>query len=287
MTARVSFVGRVMRLGVAVGWIVLFVAVGVAASFAPVRFAPAAGDSPWRLAEQSAGLMLGFGLATWLVGVRLAKLSWTELGWKTDGGLLPRVARGVLLGVLMAALAVGLSLAGSGARLDFRADWSRSLALGAPLILTLWCAALFEELVFRGFPLRRLASALGPGAATGVLAALFGVAHLRNPNASLFSTLNIALAAVFLAVAFFSSGGMGLAWGLHFGWNAGLGVLFDAPVSGFQMSVPPVTYVPGARPWVDGGAFGPEGGLVGTIAFVAAMAVLLGKRLPRPGEWLA
>jgi hypothetical protein len=68
---------------------------------------------------------------------------------------------------------------------------------------------------------------------------------------------------------------MALAWGAHFGWNAGLAILFDAPVSGYPFQVPVVEYTAGSHPWVDGGAFGPEGGLVATIALFAGTAYLL------------
>jgi hypothetical protein len=68
---------------------------------------------------------------------------------------------------------------------------------------------------------------------------------------------------------------MGLAWGAHLGWNAGLAVLFDAPVSGFGFQVPVVEYTPGKHAWVDGGAFGPEGGVVTTIVLIAGALYLL------------
>jgi hypothetical protein len=85
---------------------------------------------------------------------------------------------------------------------------------------------------------------------------------------------------VWLSVGFFL-GGMGLAWGLHFGWNAGLGLLFDAPVSGYLFRVPAVEYAPGPHAWVDGGAFGPEGGIVATVALIAGTLFLL----TRPGAF--
>jgi len=147
-------------------------------------------------------------------------------------------------------------------------------------------AALSEELLFRGFPLRRLADAIGPWAAMTVLAVGFGLAHLKNPNATAFSTINVALAGVWLSFAFFSPGGMGLAWGLHAGWNAGLALVFDAPVSGYPFSVPAVEFVPGRHAWVDGGAFGPEGGAVTTLVLIAGTLAVLGARVRRPREWL-
>ena len=108
-----------------------------------------------------------------------------------------------------------------------------------------------------------------------LLAVLFGLLHAKNPNATVFSSVNVALAAIWLSIAFFSSGGMPLAWGAHFGWNAGLAILFDAPVSGYSFQVPVVEYTPGAHAWVDGAAFGPEGGIVATLALLAGTFYLI------------
>jgi hypothetical protein len=109
---------------------------------------------------------------------------------------------------------------------------------------------------------------------------------LNNPEVGTLGVVNIALAAVWFAAAFFSAGGMALAWGLHFGWNATLGLVFDAPVSGFRFDVPGIDYLPGAHAWLDGGRFGPEGGLVGTLAVLGGLALVLGGRIRQPRTWL-
>jgi hypothetical protein len=110
---------------------------------------------------------------------------------------------------------------------------------------------------------------------------------MPNPQIGVLATINIALAAVWLAAAFFSTGGMALAWGLHFGWNAALGLGFDAPVSGFAFDVPGVDYFPGAHAWVDGGRFGPEGGVIGTLVVLGGVAAVLGRRARTLRAWLA
>jgi membrane protease YdiL (CAAX protease family) len=241
----------------------------------------------WRIVVQPLATTLGFLVATWLVGVVFLRRSWRDWGWRADRGLLRRILRGTAIGAVMAAGAVGVALAG-GARLRVEPGLDTYLAAVAPLAVMLLGAALAEELVFRGLPLRRLADALGPGTASLVLAAAFAVAHLGNPAASVFGALNIALAAVWLAVAFFSPGGMALAWGLHFGWNATLALGFDAPVSGFMMRVPGPEYLPGPWAWLDGGAFGPEGGVVATLAMAAGTAYLLrGQRRGPAPAWLS
>ena len=59
--------------------------------------------------------------------------------------------------------------------------------------------------------------------------------------------------------------GMWAAFGLHLGWNWTLAAL-DAPVSGLELHVPLIDYYPGGPAWLTGGAFGPEGGVLGTLA---------------------
>jgi hypothetical protein len=269
--ARVSFAG-VKRFFIAIGWVVLFIAIGVGVTIGLSELVPGWGGQEWFVARTGVYEVIGFGLSTWLVGRVLKKYSWGELGWHRPA-LFPWL-HGLALGAVMAAAAIGVAVV-LGARVQFTGDWSLWPRVGLPLIIGLIFAALGEEFGFRGFPLRRLSDGLGVVPAMLLLAILFGLGHAKNPNATLFSTINVALAAIWLSFAFFSSGGMQLAWGAHFGWNAGLAILFDAPVSGFRFQVPVVEYFPGSHAWIDGGAFGPEGGVVSTIALVLGTLWLL------------
>jgi membrane protease YdiL (CAAX protease family) len=270
--ARVSF-EAVKGVGITLGWAVLFVGIGVAVIIGGSAVVPGWGGREWSIARTGVFEVLGFGLATWIVGRLLKKYSWSALGWRRPA-VLPWL-RGIALGALMASLAIGLAVVLDGARVHVTADWSAWARIALPLTIGLIFAALGEELGFRGFPLRRFSDAFGVLPAMLLLAVLFGLLHAKNPNATVFSTVNVGLAAIWLSVAFFSAGGMALAWGAHFGWNAALAIGFDAPVSGYAFQVPVVEYTPGSHAWVDGGAFGPEGGLVATIALVAGTVYLL------------
>ena len=245
--ARVSF-AAVKRVGIALGWIVLFATIAIAVTIGMSEIVPGWGGREWFVARTGVFEVIGFGLATVVVGRWLNKYSWPEMGWRKAA--FPTVFAGAGLGVFMAAVAIGLAVVLDGARVHFTGDWSLWPRVALPLILGLIFAALGEELGFRGYPLRRLANAIGVLPAMLVLALLFGLAHAKNPSATIFSTVNVALAAIWLSFAFFSSGGMPLAWGAHLGWNAGLAILFDAPVSGYSFQVPVVEYTPGSRAWV-------------------------------------
>ena len=288
---------RALRpLGIALAWIALYVVVGSALALGLIKsYTLIAGYyrlvlpdvmSPWFLPVFATLLVIAFLAATWLVGVRLARHSWAELGWRSANGTMRALLRGFAIGALAAGLATACALGVGGARLRFAHHWSAYLGAAAPLALGLLGAALFEELVFRGVPIRRLANAIGAWPAILVLAAAFGMAHLPNDNVTPFGILNVALAGVWLSIAFFSPGGIALGWGLHFGWNLGLALL-GAPVSGMRFGPPQAVYHAGPHPWFDGGAFGPEGGLVGTIAIVTGVAAILGSRVRRPRLWIA
>jgi membrane protease YdiL (CAAX protease family) len=281
--ARVSF-GGLGRLAVALAWLAAFLIVGAGVSIGVGAMLGPLTGGRWWIARNGCSEVIGFAAATVIVGRWLDRHAWSTLGWGTARTMPRRFVMGVALGGAMGAMAIALSF-GDGARVSLTSASGDYLPVAGAFAVGLLAAALGEELVFRGYPLRRLTEAVGPGTATALLAIGFAAAHLRNPNASVLGAVNIALAAVWLSVAFFS-GGMGLAWGVHAGWNMTLSLVFDAPVSGVRLDVPGVDYTLGRHAWVGGGPFGPEGGAVGTLALLAGTAVLLGAHL-RPGRWLS
>jgi len=276
---------QLKSLGIALLWLALFAAVGLGVTIGLGAAVPRLGGPLWWLARDGTFRLLGFAVATWVVGRLLDRHNWSRLGWRAPRTFPWRFLYGVLLGTGMAAVAVLLAVVANRATVHLSTggnSWFVALPIGVGLLT----AALSEELMFRGYPLRRLADATGPGTAIIMLAVAFSAAHLANPNVDLLSIVNIALAAVWLGVAFFSNGGMPLAWGLHFGWNAGLSLVFDAPVSGIVFNMPGA-YTPGAHMWLDGGSFGPEGGVIGTLVFLLGSVLVLGRGIRRPADWLA
>jgi uncharacterized protein len=150
-------------------------------------------------------------------------------------------------------------------------------------LATLLVAALAEEVGFRGYPFRRIIDAIGPVTATLVTSFLFGLAHLFNPEATWISVLITMLAGVLLSVCWLRTHGLWLPWGLHFAWNASMGILFGLPVSGInEFSTVIRTHAVG-RPWITGSAYGPEAAFFTLAAIVVAIiAVVL---LTRDYAW--
>ena len=222
---------------------------------------------------QGIGLLLTFGLATWVVGVKALQLDARALRWKINLGKGRALVMGLALGVLPAALAMVLGVFAGGAAwvrdsggpTDYAGGVLTTAGLLAPM-------ALAEEVMFRGLPLVVLARLMGRPAALILLSVAFSLAHLDNPEVSARAIGNIALAGILLSLAFYTPGGMWTAFGAHLGWNCTL-VALGAPVSGLPFDIPYIDYTMGGPPWLTGGSFGPEGGLLGTVAIAAAIVV--------------
>lgn len=159
----------------------------------------------------------------------------------------------------------------------------RSLWLLLLNLATIAVATLAEEVAFRGFPYRHLIDAIGPVAATIVISVLFGLFHALNPNATMAGVLVAMLAGVLFAVAWLRTHGLWLPWGLHFAWNASMGLLFGLPVSGItEFSSVVQTRATGPL-WLTGGDYGPEGALLTVFVLLIAIVVLV--RLTRDYAW--
>lgn len=135
----------------------------------------------------------------------------------------------------------------------------------ALLFLTIPAAA--EEALLRGYPLQALAEAWGVGRALVVTSVAFALAHLGNPGVTPLAVVNIGMAGLWLGVVWVRTGSLWWATGAHLGWNWGSAYLADLPVSGLELFDAPLyeAYVSGPA-WVGGGAFGPEGSVLATLA---------------------
>jgi CAAX protease family protein len=269
----------------AIGWSIAFVVLVLVLTgliafclALPVSGSPAAasawlaGTGPGPVLLQSLAMLASTALFAWLIGKRVLGLSLTDLRYRE-----PAAGAGFGLGLIAGAVAAGTGLVI--AALVGGAEWSRDTGTAADYagtvattLVVLAPAALAEEVLFRGVPIVALARAFGRGTAIVLVAVAFALVHLSNPNVTGLAIGNIALAGIFLGLAFYAPGGIWTAWGAHLGWNGMLAAL-DAPVSGVPFRVPFIDYDPGSPAWLTGGAFGPEGGLASTLALTIAVLV--------------
>jgi uncharacterized protein len=163
--------------------------------------------------------------------------------------------------------------------------WTQPRAFGLLLLnlVTLAVAALAEEVAFRGYSFRRLIEAIGPVAATILMSLLFALGHVLNPSATGASSLVTILAGVLFSIAWLRTHGLWLGWGLHFAWNASMGILFGLPISGINDFASIVQTRAFGRLWLTGGDYGPEGAAFTVIVLLIGIVVLV--RVTRDYAW--
>lgn len=192
-----------------------------------------------------------------------------ELAPQRIGGL----AGGLALGaVLMSAVIAVLFVLGSyriiGTDPDYQV-WLDLLSAGIT-------AAIAEEIVFRAVLFRLLEELVGTWGAIAASAAVFGLAHLSNPNASLWGAIAIALEAGVLFAALYALT-RSLWWtiGLHFSWNMLQGPVFGSAVSGSGVGRGWLQAQFSGPDWLTGGAFGVEASVVSVALLTLVAAALL------------
>jgi hypothetical protein len=103
---------------------------------------------------------------------------------------------------------------------------------------------------------------------------LFGAAHLWNPHSSPWAFVNTVAVGILLSFAYIRTRRLWLPWGIHFAWNAALGLGFGLPVSGLtEFSVVVHGRAQGPQ-WLTGGAYGIEAIAVGTAVIVLGFVPL-------------
>lgn len=216
-----------------------------------------------------------FGIYVWLLMVadhvedhRVAALGFPMVaGWKRQLGA------GSILGLILASLAVIPVVIWADVSLDAHVN-PRGLGRAAVVLVVLIFGALAEEMMFRGYPFQRLEDAIGPLGAIVVFSVLFALVHLTNPGASRLGLLNTVLIGLVLAIAYLRTRALWLCWGIHFGWNAAIGLLFGLPVSGLRIFNVVVRGTATGPRWLTGGSYGVEASVPGTIAVVIGLLVV-------------
>ena len=200
------------------------------------------------------------------IGLRMDRRWWVEFALGTAGGVL-----------LLVLVALAVRATGAFHWQSNPAGGALALVKAAGMFLGVAC---FEELTFRGYPFQRLVQgALGAKGTLALFALFFALGHWGNPGMAgatkAWATLNIALAAILLGIAWIRTASLALPIGIHLGWNWCQGPLLGFRVSGTEAGG---FWQPVLRPdgpgWLHGGAFGLEGTLACALLCAAACALL-------------
>lgn len=208
-------------------------------------------------------------IVIWLL---LYKLTIRHLGehprddFRADGAM-RNTALGLAAGVVIMAAVVGVAaivdvynIIGSGTLSDL---------LPAIISLSIF-PAVSEELMFRGILFRWIEEFGGSWTALLLTSALFGGAHLMNPNASPIAAFAIAIeAGVLLGGAYMLTRSLWLPMGMHAAWNFTQGEIFDVPVSGLESHGFVEMRLSGPE-LLSGGQFGLEASVIAMVIATAA-----------------
>lgn len=264
-------------------WILLFLALFIASQwlYHPVsQGLQAIGvTKPWL-----APLPVLFLLAVTWTCLRLRRERLSAVGLSLDAGWWRHLAAGVAFGAGEMRVVAGLIFAAGGVR--FELDPARGgLVLVQGLWIFLWVAVL-EELLFRGFVFQRLVDGIGAAAALLLMATLFTAAHCDNPGLQgatvITATLDNALGALVLGLAWWRTGSLALPIGIHFGWNWMQGAVLGFDVSGFAQAGWLLPRLLDRPQWLTGGAFGPEASVFTVVVDTIVVVLLRRWRGTRP-----
>ncbi|MGB1298609.1 MAG: lysostaphin resistance A-like protein [Psychrobium sp.] len=129
-----------------------------------------------------------------------------------------------------------------------------------------------EELVFRGFLIRKLQLKYSAITALIVSSIIFTIMHLANDNLSLMGVFDLFIAGIMLGAIFLYTKNLWMVIGLHFSWNFVQSHL-GFNVSGLDSySIVETQYA--EQNLLNGGAFGFEGSILSTLAQLVILITL-------------
>ena len=141
-------------------------------------------------------------------------------------------------------------------------DWEKQLFSFTLFFLV----AVSEEIFFRGILFRMINRRWIIWAALVISALIFGGLHIFNDNATLWSSIAIAIeAGSLLGAAYAYSKNIWLPIGIHWIWNYTQGNILGFPVSGEDNVTSIITPEISGPQWLTGGSFGAEASVISAV----------------------
>ncbi len=185
---------------------------------------------------------------------------------------LPQTGAGLLAGGWLITMCVGIAWVLGVYMID---GWGGSESAAMIFLQAGLVAGFVEEVLLRGILFRFVEEFAGSWIALLISSLAFGFLHHANDNATLFSSIAIAIeAGILLGAAYMYTRSLWLAVGIHAGWNVVQGYIWDVPVSGFQVDGLVDARLEGSA-LLSGGAFGLEASVIALVVATAAGIWLL------------
>ena len=185
---------------------------------------------------------------------------------------------GLVVGFVMFSSAVLICVAAGAIKIEGFSE-TFSILMFFLFLLGFMLQGMAEEVICRGYVMVSIARRYSMWTAVISNAVIFAALHLLNNGISVPAFINLVLFGIFASLDFVKKGNI---WGVaavHSVWNLVQGNFWGLRVSGMvtECSVLRSTMVEG-RELLNGGAFGPEGGLGVSVVLLVGICVLLRKK---------
>ena len=217
-------------------------------------------------------------VAAAMLGLYSLFVHWFEGHWAKDlplGKCLPQTAAGLGVGLGYFVIVVAIMMAFGVYKVAGTGNQWMDIASSFFVFLLV---AIGEEVIFRGVFFRWIDEKWGFGVALVLSALIFGLVHISNDNATLWSSLAIAIEAGLLLGAIYKySGTLWMPIGVHWAWNFSQGNIFGFEVSGTDAGASLLHSEVSGNQWLTGGAFGAEASVIAVVVGAAVSAWLVWK----------
>jgi len=216
----------------------------------------------WLLFIISQAVMIAVPVIAWKV---LSKRKLDDMGLGRLRANKKPFGVGLLFGIVsITAAFVAMLLTGN----VYVVSWTPQFTTDTVLYLFVFIVVAFaEEILTRGYFMSVLRQTKSMPLVIFTSSFLFSLMHIMNNAFSLVPFINIMLAGLLFAYMYFKSGSVWMPIGYHITWNYFQGCVYGFAVSGTDFQgVISTQYA--ADTILNGGAFGPEGGLIVTAVLV-------------------
>ncbi|WP_160672844.1 CPBP family intramembrane glutamic endopeptidase [Clostridium sp. C8-1-8] len=188
----------------------------------------------------------------------------------------PNYIQGFLIGLLLMSIeAIILSITNNA--YISKGDVSSYGLLSLIIVVISWIVqGASEEILIRGFALQAISARYNTIVGVLVSSIIFALLHMLNPGVSLLAIINLILFGILAALLALYTENLWASCALHSAWNFAEGNVYGFLVSGTNAYGGSFLYVQyKTNNLINGGLFGPEGGLADTLISAIAIIVLL------------
>lgn len=150
-------------------------------------------------------------------------------------------------------------------------SWRPNISVNILIYFILFSAVgISEEIFGRGYVMSCLRQTRDTSTILFLSSAIFTILHIDNYGINLLAVINISLAGLLFAYMYLKSANIWMGIGFHIMWNYFQGAIYGFPVSGLNIrGIFTVLYT--KNNLINGGTFGPEGGILVTIVLLISM----------------